>query len=77
MVSGTVMIADDGGASDGVSKEDCYKYKIYIHDRSIGGDAIFPGNGDQLQVIERIDYREGQVRHQFGGTVGAGFDNRL
>ena len=32
----------------------------------------FSGNGDQLQVIERIDYREGQVRHQFGGTVGAG-----
>ena len=73
MISRSVMIADDRGAADGVAEEDGGKYKIGIHDRTVGGNTVFPGNLHELQVIHGTDNRIGKICHQFGGTVGTGF----
>ncbi len=77
MVSCSVVIADDRGTADGIAEEDRRKYKIGIHDRAVGGYAVFSGKLHKLQVIHGTDNRIGKICHQFGGAVGTSLEKNF
>ena len=52
MVSGTVVVADNRGTSNGISKEYSDKYKVYIHDCAVGSHTIFARDFHKLHVVE-------------------------
>ena len=67
------MEADHRGASNGIPDVDRGKDKGHVHDDPVGRHAVFSGQAHQLVIIQDIDDRGGNIRHQLRGTVGACF----
>ena len=72
MVACAVVIADDGGAADGIAHEHRHEQKRRIHDDAVGRHAVFTRKAEQLIVIQDIDQRHGEVGHQLGRAVDTG-----
>ena len=72
MVACAVVVADDGGAADGIAHEDGHEEEGRIHDDAIGRHAVFAREAEELVVVEDVDQRHGQVGHQLRGAVDAG-----
>ena len=71
-VAGTVVVADDGGAADGIADEHRHEQEGRIHDDAVGRHAVFARKAEQLIVIEDVDQRHREVGHQLGRAVDTG-----
>ena len=65
------MVADDGGAADGIAHEDGHKQERRVHDDAISRDTVFTGKAEEL-VVQDVDQRHGRIGHQLRGAVDAG-----
>ena len=72
VVACAVVVADDGGAADGIAYEDGHKQERRIHDDAISRDAVFAGKAEELVIVKNVDQRHGKVGHQLRGAVDAG-----
>ena len=68
----TVVEAEDGSCADGKADEHRQKEEIHVHNNAIGGDAVFPGVAQKLQIIEHAHKAHGKIVHQFRCAIGAG-----
>ena len=72
VVACAVVVADDGGAADGIAHEDGHKQERRIHDDAISRDTVFTGKAEELVIVKNVDQRHGKVGHQLRGAVDAG-----
>ena len=72
VVACAVVVADDGGAADGIAHEDGHKQERRIHDDAISRDTVFTGKAEQLVIVKNVDQRHGKIGHQLRGAVDAG-----
>lgn len=61
MISGAVMIADDGGGSYGVADEGGEKNEIDIHQNTVCGDTVLTGKLYELHIVKHIYKRHRDV----------------
>ena len=66
------MIADDGGAPDGVPDKHGAEHKVHVHDHPVGSHPVLPRQGHELVIVQHRHQRHGDVGHQLRGAVGAG-----
>lgn len=59
MVACAVVVADDGGAADGIAHEDGHEEEGRVHDDAIGRHAVFAREAEELVVVEDVDQRHG------------------
>ena len=72
VILGTVVEADDGGGADGEADEHGDEDEVDVHDDTVGGNAVLPGEGHELDVVEHGDQTHGKVAHQLRGAVDGG-----
>ena len=72
----TVVIADNRRTADGEPEKYRDKDKVDIHDDAVGGDTVRTDQPDELEVVQDIDNRHGEIGHQLRDTVGAGAAER-
>ena len=72
-----VVVADNGGAADGVADKNRQKNKVDVHNHPVGGHPVLPRQAHQLEVEEDVYQRKGDVGHQLGGTVCEGGQQHL
>ncbi len=77
MVSCTVVVADDGGAADGIANGYGNKNKLHIHQDSVCRDPVFSDQTEKLEVIEHTNGGGRNAGHDLGGAVGTGFQDRF
>ena len=72
VIAGTVVVADDGGAADGIAHEDGHKEEGRIHDDAVSRHAVLARKAEELVIVEDVDQRHGEVGHQLRRAVDAG-----
>ena len=55
MAACAVVVADDGGAADGIAHEDGHKQERRIHDDAISRDTVFTGKAEELVIVKNVD----------------------
>ena len=49
------MIANHWRATNRITKENCHKNKVHVHDNAIRSNAILPSKFHKLKIIENIN----------------------
>ena len=70
------MIAHNRRASDSVAKKKRDKNETHIHQRAVGGNAVFARDFYELQIVQNAHERERDIRDEFRRAVRAGFEER-
>ena len=65
MSARTVVVAYNGGTSEGVAEKDCHKDEVDIHNDTICSNAIFASYLHKLKIIQNINNGCGKICHHF------------
>lgn len=65
MTARAVVVAHDRRGSHGVTDENRFKEEGDVHDYAESGDAVCPGDGDELIVVDHGNEGHGNICQEF------------